>query len=389
MGDFMKSGTSIVFTGDIGFDRYMNRKWEDAGLLSDSVFEFFKSAEHVCANVEGAMIRLDDDGSGGAFFHTMDPAAAGFLKNIGADLWCIANNHAMDAGTDGVTNTRKIAAESGAVAFGAGKDAMEASEPVYVDGAGGIGLIAVCYRDEHGPATEDEAGTFYWNDIDRLAERISEIKSKCRWCVIVAHGGEEFAPMPLEYTRGRYIRYLELGADAVVAHHPHVPENYELFDNGKAIFYSLGNFIFDTDYQRAHLYTDRGVLLKLTFTENELSFEALGTKTDRENGKILEAPLPEIFTNVPENEYSLLSPLGARAFVCEDMRKMIYLEPSRFENATRETWNSYFFSTEPDGYLEGEHMDFHLIIPWAEAAETDEWKRSKLESVKKYLLSLI
>ena len=62
----------------------------------------------------------------------------------------------------------------------------------------------------------------------------------------------------------------------MVGHHPHVPENYELFDNGKAIFYSLGNFIFDTNYQRVHLYTDLGVLLKLNFTEEEMTFDAMG-----------------------------------------------------------------------------------------------------------------
>ena len=46
-----------------------------------------------------------------------------------------------------------------------------------------------------------------------------------------------------------------------------------LFENEKfgkkIVFYSLGNFIFDTNYQRVHLYTDRGVLLKLIFTEEE------------------------------------------------------------------------------------------------------------------------
>ena len=29
-----KEKTSIVFTGDIGFDRYMDRKWVDEYLLS-------------------------------------------------------------------------------------------------------------------------------------------------------------------------------------------------------------------------------------------------------------------------------------------------------------------------------------------------------------------
>ena len=95
-----------------------------------------------------------------------------------------------------------------------------------------------------------------------IAKRIAEIKAKCRWCVVICHGGEEFAAMPLPYVRNRYLQYLELGADVVVGHHPHVPENYELLDNGKAIFYSLGNFIFDTDYQRAHLYTELFLILK-------------------------------------------------------------------------------------------------------------------------------
>ena len=47
----MKKTTSIVFTGDIGFDRYMDRKWEDENLLSKGVLDFFHSADHVCANV--------------------------------------------------------------------------------------------------------------------------------------------------------------------------------------------------------------------------------------------------------------------------------------------------------------------------------------------------
>ena len=192
--------------------------------------------------------------------------------------------------------------------------------------------------------------------------------------------------MPSPYTRDRYLRYLELGADVVVAHHPHVPENYELFPDGKAIFYSLGNFIFDTNYQRAHLYTDVGVLLKLIFTPEKLDFEAMGIRIVRGPEKILEAPLPDIFTNIPAGEYALLSPLAAKAFVAEDMRKMIYLEPDRFTNAPQEVWDGYFFSTEPDGYYEGAHMDFHVIVPFAKTADEGAWKYSKLDKVKEYIL---
>ena len=381
-----KDKTSIVFTGDIGFDRYMDRRWEDDELLSKPILDFFRSADHVAANVEGALIDAVDDGSRGVFFHAMNPAATRVLKNMGADIWCVGNNHTMDAGRDGVISTRKIAKDMGCLTIGAGLNEAEASEPIYLDEAGGIGMFGVAYMAECIPATATEPGIFRWDNMDYIKRRIDEVKAKCRWCVVVSHGGEEFTSMPSPYTRDRYLRYLELGADAVVAHHPHVPENYELFPNGKAIFYSLGNFIFDTNYQRAHLYTDVGVLLKLIFTKEKLDFEAMGIRIVRGEEKIVEAALPDIFTDIPAGEYALLSPLAAKAFVKEDMRKMVYLEPERFTDAPREVWDGYFFSTEPDGYFEGAHMDFNVIVPFSKTAEEGAWKYSKLDKVKEYIL---
>ena len=381
-----KSKTSIIFTGDIGFDRYMDRRWEDEHLISRPVLDFFHSADHTVANVEGALIDAVDDGSRGVFFHSMNPEATCVLRNIGADIWSIGNNHTMDAGREGVVSTRNIAKGMGCMTFGAGLNHHEASEPVYLNEAGGIGMFGVSYMAECIPATETEPGVFRWDDMDYIARRIREIKEKCRWCVVVSHGGEEFTSLPSPYTRERYLKFLELGADAVVGHHPHVPENYELFDDGKAIFYSLGNFIFDTNYQRVHLYTDTGVLLKLIFTEDKLDFEAVGVRIVRGEERIDIAPLPDVFTNIPAAEYELLAPLSAKAFVEEDRRKMIYLEPERFTNASKEVWDGYFFSEEPDGFFRGAHMDFNIIVPFSEKAEEGAWKASRLEKVKAYIL---
>ena len=381
-----KNKTSIVFTGDIGFDRYMDRRWEDDGLLSKPVLDFFHSADHTVANVEGALIDAVDDGSRGVFFHSMNPEATRVLKNIHADIWSIGNNHTMDAGREGVISTRKIAADLGCRTIGAGLNETEASQPVYLDEAGGIGMFCVSYMNECIPATATEPGIFRWDDLDAIKRRIDEIKAKCRWCIVVSHGGEEFTSLPSPYTRDRYLKFLELGADVVVGHHPHVPENYELFDDGKAIFYSLGNFIFDTNYQRVHLYTDVGVLLKLIFTEEKMDFEAMGIQIVRGDERIDAAPLPDVFTNIPSEEYALLAPLSAKAFVEEDRRKMIYLEPERFTDAPREVWDGYFFSTEPDGYFEGAHMDFNIIVPYSQKADEGAWKQSKLDKVKEYIL---
>ncbi len=388
-GTVSEETTSIVFTGDIGFDRYMDKRWEDAQLLAAPVLDFFHSADHVVANVEGALVRAQDDGSRGVFFHSMDPAAACVLKAIRADIWSIGNNHTMDAGAEGVKSTKALAAAMGSRTIGAGMNDIEASEPVYLEEAGGIGMFCVAYQTECVPATPTAPGIFRWDDMDAIAARIREIKNSCRWCIIVSHGGEEFAPMPSPYTRDRYLKFLELGADVVVAHHPHVPENYELFDNGKAIFYSLGNFIFDTDYQRVHSYTDTGVLLKLIFTEAKLDFEATGIQIVRGSERIAAAPLPAIFANIPQKEYALLAPLAAAALVQEEKRKMLYLEPKRFANASEEVWNSYFFSEEPDGYFEGAHMDFHLLVPLADRAQSGNWQKSSMKDVIQYILKLM
>ena len=165
------------------------------------------------------------------------------------------------------------------------------------------------------------------------------------------------------------------------------------------------NFIFDTDYQRVHLYTDEGVLLKLKFTEDAMDFEAIGTKIIRGEERIEEGPLPEVFTNISAKEYELLAPLSAKAFVLEDMRKMVYLERNDekkpFADAFPEELNGYFYSAdlpqvwktyfydnipEADGYFEKAHMDFSVILPISDKADEGLWKQSKLENVKKYIL---
>lgn len=380
-----KNNTSIVFTGDIGFDKYMEGKWEDENLLSQSVLDYFHNADHVCANVEGALIDASDDGSLGVLFHSMNPNAAKVLEKMQADIWSIGNNHTMDAGKDGVINTKKIATEMGCKTVGAGINISEASEPVYLQEAGGIGMICVSYMVGCVPATATEPGIFRWDDMQRIAERISEIKAKCRWCVVIAHGGEEFSAMPLPYTRDRYMQYLEMGADIVVGHHPHVPENYELFDNGKAIFYSLGNFIFDTDYQRKHLYTDTGVLLKLCFSEDKWDFDAVGIQICRSNGRIDTMPLPDIFTDIPAEEYDLLAPLSAKGFLIEDQRIMCYLEPEKYAGCPQSVWDHYYTQIS-SYYSKNAHMDYDVILPLSEKAKEGKWQESKLDKVKTYIL---
>ncbi len=384
----MKTETSLAFTGDIGFDRYMYGKWEDEELISSELLEFLRGADHVVANVEGPVAAAEQNTvqSGvGQLLHTIDPAAVKVLKGINADIWNICNNHIMDAGAFGIESTLKIAKENSVQTIGAGMDINEARKPVILSEAGGIGMFGVGYQRACRKADSDKPGCYSWSDLDAIQNSIDEIKSKCRWCIVVAHAGEEFTPLPSPYTRERYRKFLEMGADAVVAHHPHVPMNYETVGD-KFIFYSLGNFIFDTDYQRSQFNTEYGVVLKLNFTESKMEFEARGLKINRETERIEAHPLPRIFADVQQEEYELLSPLSAKMHIAATKRQMAYLKPEEFGDADEKKWAEHFAEPMRTGRVPGETLDFFILCPLAQKAESGEWKKSKSEEIKNYIL---
>lgn len=388
----MSKTASLVFTGDIGFDHYMDKKWEDRGLLTDSVRGFLQSGNHLIVNVEGPLSYGDKsmrDNSVSALMHSMDPKVADFLSSINADVWNICNNHIMDAGALGLEDTLFYANEKKAKTLGAGRNISEASKPVIFDEAGGIGMIGVGYQRACRKAGEDTPGCFSWSDLDLIEKRITEIKKTCRWCIVVAHAGEEFTCLPSPYTRERFHKYLEFGADIVVAHHPHVPMNYETVGN-KAIFYSLGNFIFDTDYQRSQINTEKGVFVRLDFSEDNFSFSPFGIKINRVNENVEEADLPDIFTDVSEKEYELLEPLSAKAFICATKRQQMYLKPNVYSaDTTEEEWHENFYEPLRSGRVPGETLDFQIIVPIAEKEKERAWENSSLDKVKKYILEHI
>ena len=384
----MTDTLSLVFTGDIGFDKYMDGKWEDENLISDEVLEFLHSGDHVIANVEGALVRQEkqqDQQGVKQLVHAMDPDAVKVLQRMKADIWNLCNNHILDAGDEGVRATLEEAEKAGVKTVGAGMNLNQAKEILYFPEAGGIGMFAVGFRTGCKPAGESKAGTLLWNEMELIEENIREIKKKCRWCCLIVHGGEEFTSLPSPYVRDRYLRFLEMGADMIVAHHPHVPMNYETVGD-KIIFYSLGNFIFDTDYQRAQYHTDEGILVKLNFTAESFSWEAAGIRIIRGPEHIVRGDLPEIFEDVQQEEYEKLEPLAAKMFLAATKRQQIYLNAAEYEHKTDEEWEAHFTDPNRRYRVPGEALDFAVIYALAQQADSGAWKESRLEKVKNYIL---
>ena len=167
------------------------------------------------------------------------------LAHAGFNLVTLANNHIFDFGCDGMQNTIQTLNLNGIHTVGAGcsNDIIDAPY-IADDGNCTVAIINVA-ENGFGCAAEDSDSYGYaYVYAKNLKERIAALKEACKAVIVVCHAGAEMWDIPLPEWRETYRELIDVGADAVVAHHPHVPQGYEKYNN-RYIFYSLGNFAFD------------------------------------------------------------------------------------------------------------------------------------------------
>ena len=321
--------TSIAFTGDIAFTNYFKNSWKNPDFISNNIYSFLHQTDYTVANLEGPMTDKAIQ-SNRKLNHSTTSKALNCIEKMNANIWNLANNHIMDCGEEGCYETLKLAKKNNCTTLGVGKNIYEAEKSVIIDKDGGIGIFSVTYTKDCVMSDENKAGCVVWDDFDRIEKSINDIKRLNRWCILIVHGGEEFSNMPMPHVRKRYMKYLDMGADIIVSHHPHVVQNYEII-GGKTIFYSLGNFVFDTDFQRGRRYTDKGILVKINFNSERYYWEYLPIKINRINNTINECECPPIFRNITNVNYNLLWPLAAKDYLVNNRKKMVFLEPRLFE----------------------------------------------------------
>lgn len=139
-----------------------------------------------------------------------------------------------------------------------------------------------------------------------------------------------------------------MGADIIIGHHPHITQNYERVGD-KIIFYSLGNFIFDTDYQRRQKFTDRGVLVKLTIDRDKYSWEHFGIKIDRETHTVHSAPAVDIFREVSAEQYQRLWAVNAVAYDVNSRAAELFVSPQKAEYTAEQWYQDYITSKTEQG----------------------------------------
>ena len=367
----------IAFTGDMAFSKYFKDRCTDENLLSSEVRDFLASSDYTVVNVEGS-VSSGEISAAKPLVHANPPECADFLKSINGRIWNLANNHSMDCGSDGAFDTLKCAEENDCYAIGVGRNIEEASKPLIISEGAGVGFVSVTVAfDKDALASEDKPGSINIFDINRIKAQIDEVKSKCRWCVVVAHANEEFCQIPMPNIRRLYKKYLKMGADIIVGHHPHVVENYETFGD-KIVFYSLGNFIFDTDYQRAQKYTDAGVLVKIAFGENDFSWEYMPTKINRDTHTITKGDCPGVFTDISTKDYNLLWPLQAKHLRINEKKKVAFIRP---EMKNYNGWQWFVWAVK-----KAKKEKRGRVVAWGLFLEIFKyWKLSKRKDIIEYI----
>lgn len=185
-----------------------------------------------------------------------------FIKSVGATHFCLANNHIMDFGLDGFRETlKKFKANE---YFGASLNSESIYKPSIINGDEiSIGLLA--FSEAQFGVHGDVLGNNYEGvarvDHPLARKAVQDAKRFCDRVIVQVHAGLEMVDLPLPEWRNRYRELVELGADLVIGHHPHVLQGAESY-KGSMIYYSIGNFYMDFMFDRGEAFS--GGLVEVT-----------------------------------------------------------------------------------------------------------------------------
>ena len=223
---------TLALTGDVMLGRHVAQSnapggWDDA--LS-ALAPCTTAADIAFANLESplTMAPLIED--------TLDlrapPEANQALQASHLDLVSLANNHAFDAGYQGLQDTKQALLAVGVQLIGPGE------EP-WVTQVNGLILVWFAFDDISAPL-----------NLEMVQEALEAYRSDADLIIVSIHWGSELNPAPNSRQRNLASELAAAGADLVVGHHPHVLQPVEWVWGSKRerptlVAFSLGNALFD------------------------------------------------------------------------------------------------------------------------------------------------
>lgn len=229
---------SLVFVGDILLARnvevLMNRHGAEYPLRYFNPSEFAPNP-YVIGNFEASIPTTHIPTPTGQIRFSVPSTSVSILTSAGFNELSLGNNHSLDFGDAGFANTIDSLKRNKLSTFGNGASLDTNSVSVVTIDNVKVALIGI---NALWPLNNQDLESVF-----SYARRISGFQ------VVYVHWGEEYALRQSEGQRALAKRFIDLGADAVIGHHPHVTQGIELIDNVPVV-YSLGNFLFDQYFSK-------------------------------------------------------------------------------------------------------------------------------------------
>lgn len=258
--------TTIAFVGDIMLFTTTQQHYDSSGILGvvdEAMLEVTAGSDILMVNNEFPFSSGGTPDPEKDITFRVDPKYISIIKDLGTDVATLANNHALDYGTDALMDTFTTFENAGIEFSGAGRDYEEASKLVTFEKNGKtFGFLSASryiWKVEWN-INIAAPGIFCTYDPTQLLAEIKEAKQQCDYVYVMVHWGTEHSDVLESYQTELAHAYIEAGADGVFGSHTHCLQAVEIYD-GKPIFYSLGNFIFEPS-------CDRTAAVQLTVTED-------------------------------------------------------------------------------------------------------------------------
>lgn len=226
-------------------------------IWGDALSELLRAAPEVrIVNLETAVTRGGSPWDDKGIHYRMHPDNVGVLTAAGVDCAVLANNHVLDWGYDGLSETLATLDRAGVRAVGAGTDRASAERPAVFPCRGGARvLVYACGMPSSGippewAAKENRAGVnFLPGPTDRAVERIRESLAQVRrerdLVVVSVHWGGNWG-YSLSGDEIEFAHRLidEAGVHIVHGHSSHHAKGLEVYRN-RLILYGCGDFFND------------------------------------------------------------------------------------------------------------------------------------------------
>jgi poly-gamma-glutamate synthesis protein (capsule biosynthesis protein) len=215
-----------------------------------------RQAEVKLINLETSITAAGEPWPGKGIHYRMHPGNVALLTTAGIDVCALANNHVLDWGYAGLTQTLATLQQAGILTAGAGgyRNAAEAPAVVEVTGKGRVLILAFGVASSGIPATwaaaAGRAGVNLLPElspavVERIAEQVRRVKQPGDVVVASLHWGGnwgyDIAPDQQEFAHDLLDR---AGVDLVHGHSSHHVQGIEVY-KGKLILYGCGDLLSD------------------------------------------------------------------------------------------------------------------------------------------------